>query len=146
MGFFKNLFKGKFKKIGQNAIKNISNGQLIKGGGFLGDLVNKGVNKVTGGGLDKIASMNLGGIGGSGSAPNSFLSQPRVDHYAPSPQTKIAQVRQLESTKQISKAEAERLVIQIGNESTDEPKDNKSNTMLYVLGGAVLLYFLSKKK
>lgn len=82
MGFFKNLFSGNFKEIAHQAVKNISNGQLIKGGGIIGNLINTGVNTVTGGALTKIKATNVGSsvtgnVSGTrsvnGTSPPSFI-------------------------------------------------------------------------
>lgn len=54
MGFFKNLIKGDFKKIGQNFSKNLSEGKVIKGSGFDG-IINKAADTFSGGALSDIA-------------------------------------------------------------------------------------------
>ena len=50
MGFFKNLFKGDFKKIGKNFVNNLSEGRLVKGTGIDG-IINGAANAASGGAL-----------------------------------------------------------------------------------------------
>lgn len=56
MGFFKNLFKGDFKKIGRNFANNLSEGRLIKGSGFDG-VINGAANAASGGALQKVGDI-----------------------------------------------------------------------------------------
>lgn len=131
MGFFKNLFSGNFKEIAHQAVKNISHGQLIKGGGIIGNLINTGVNTVTGGALTKIGN-TLGGVSGGGSGGGTSVgTSDGTGGRVSNPQSFI----KIPSDQKVKVNQTHKDVI-----------DVKSNTnyIPYILGGLVIFYFIKK--
>lgn len=132
MGFFKNLFSGNFKEIAHQAVKNIKNGQLIKGGGFIGDLINTGVNTVSGGALTKIKnSIGTGSGGGSGGDPGvgtgGRVSNPQSFIKIPSDQkVKVKQTHK-------------------DDDFGDVNVNSNTNYIPYILGGLIVFYFIKKR-
>lgn len=134
MGFFKNLIKGKFKKIGSNLANNISKGKIISGSGF-DKIINTAASAYTGGALTAIGAALPDNIG------TALLGggKPRKQDVPLVKQAVQQQVKQ----GTISPVEAKKLTIDLG---LDEPTDEKDNTIVYVIIGAVALWFFTKKR
>lgn len=62
MGFFKNLIKGDFKKIGRNFANNISKGKIVSGTGIDG-IINTAASVYTGGALTAAGAVIPDNIG-----------------------------------------------------------------------------------
>lgn len=134
MGFFKNLIKGKFKKIGKNFTNNLADGKLFKGTGFkaLDRLGEKGfsiANAKLGGQLGNIGRLAGGrdmetrkaqGFGGFKSSAKNY-------------QKEIA-ITPLNSSKSAAVAAA----------TVDD--DGKSNIVLYALIGLGAFFLIKNKK
>jgi hypothetical protein len=132
MGFFKNLSKFKFGKIAKNAAKNISEGRLYKGAGFL--------DKFSGQALGLLDGLTAGGVSMSGKAANSLLggSKDRPD-YKP---TKGAPLDSLGPFRNVT---SKSTTVQ---PTMDVNGDGKDDTMKLIYGAAavaLVIYFIKKR-
>lgn len=136
MGFFKNLFSGNFKEIARQAVKNISHGQLIKGGGIIGNLINTGVNTVTGGALTKLKGLTGGGSGGA-SGGGGGGSGGSVG--APSGITPKSYIRPLPNQKVKTYQDHK------DDDFGDVNVNSNTNYIPYIVGALVIFYFIKKR-
>lgn len=133
MGFFKNLIQGRFKRIGQNAVKNLSEGKIMKGTGF-DSIVNGAANVATGGMLSTV---------GDAVPTLDLKAMERAKEQAEKKKALIAQ----QSTKQAPLSPQNKDNKNEKEDSFFSFFDNSSGVSpMLIIGGGVLLLFILKKR
>jgi hypothetical protein len=163
MGFFKNLSRLKFGKIAKNASKNISNGVLFKGAGFLDKFGSKALSLANGfsGGLVSTVGglansvLNSGGYKPSGDEMSAVTTAAQFAEANPNNANSVQFLANLNAQQRNKTKEGAKLLADSAKETLksqgmmiDVNNDGKDDTTKIVIGAAALaaLVFFMKRK
>ena len=150
MGFFKNLIKGDFKKIGKNFANNIAEGRLVKGTGF-DSVINTAANVYTGGTLAAAGAVLPDRIGDGlfGATPRHTQAGAIVQNAA----IKLQKIKQAQAQQAQAQAQGGFIPPKQTNsmptpngKGIDINNDGKDDTLWIGIGAAIVGYLIFKNR
>jgi hypothetical protein len=162
MGFFKNLSRLKFGKIAKNASKNISNGVLFKGAGFLDKFGSKALslaNGFTGGMVSTVGGLansvlNTGGYKPTNDELSAVSTAKQFADANPNDPNSIRFLANLYAQQGNKTAEGAKLLALTAKDTlktngmldlNNDGKDDTTKVIIGVAALAALVYFMKRK-